>query len=93
MENDRCKILWDFTVQKDHEIYGRRLDVTVVKDKNLSQIIDFACPPYDRIVDTKELEKAGHYQVLARELRKIWNMKVKFIPLRIGALGTTPIKV
>ena len=57
MENDKCKILWDFTVQTDHEICGRRPDVTVVqKDKNLYQIIDFACP-YDRKVDTKELEK------------------------------------
>ena len=47
MENDKCKILWDFTVQTDYEIYGRRSDVIVVqKNKNLCQIIDFACP-YD----------------------------------------------
>ena len=26
-------------------------------------------------------------------MRKIWNMKVKVIPLEIGALGTTPIKL
>ena len=32
-----------------------------------------------------------HYQDLAQELRKIWNLKVKVIPLRIGARGTTPI--
>ena len=57
MENDICKILWDFTVQTDHEIYGRRPDVFVVqKDKNLCQIIDFACPYHGR-VDTKELKK------------------------------------
>ena len=57
MENYKCKILWEFTVQTDHEIYGRRPDVIVVqKDKNLCQMIDFACP-YDRRVDTKELEK------------------------------------
>ena len=57
MENDKCKILWDFTVQTDHEIYGRGTDVIVVqKDKNICQIIDFACP-YDGRVDTKELEK------------------------------------
>ena len=55
MENDKCKILWDFTVQTDHEIYGRRPDVIVVqKDENHCQIIHFACP-YERIVDTKEL--------------------------------------
>ena len=35
MENDKCKILWDFTVQTDHE-NGRRPDIIVVqKDKNL----------------------------------------------------------
>ena len=45
MENDKYKILWDFTVQTDHGIYGRRPDVIVVqRDKNLCQIIDFAWP-------------------------------------------------
>ena len=93
MENDKCMILWDFTVQTDHEIYGRRPDVIVIqKDKHLCQIIDFACP-YDGRVDTKELEKIEHYQDLARELRNIWNMKVKVTPLVISALGTTPIKL
>ena len=93
MEDDKCKILRDFTVQTDHEIYGKRPDVIVVqKDKNLYQIIDFACP-CDRRVDTKELEKIEHYQDLARQLRNIWNMKVSVIPLVIGALGTTPIKL
>ena len=50
----------------------------------------FACP-YNEGVDTKELEKIKND--LARELGKIWNMKVKVIPLVIGALGTTPIKL
>ena len=31
MENDKCKILWDFTAQTDHEVYGRRPDVIVVQ--------------------------------------------------------------
>ena len=65
MENDKCKILWDFTVQMDHEIYGRKPDIIVVqKDKNLCQITDFVCP-YDEGVDTKVLEKIEHYQALA----------------------------
>ena len=35
-ENDKCKMLWDFPVQTDQEIYGRRRDVIVVqKNKNL----------------------------------------------------------
>ena len=65
MENDKCKILWDFTVQMDHEIYRRKPDIIVVqKDKNLCQITDFAYP-YDEGVDTKVLEKIEHYQALA----------------------------
>ena len=57
MENDKCKMLWDFPVKTDQEIYGRRRDVIVVqKNKNLCQIIPFACP-YDGIVDIQELEK------------------------------------
>ena len=79
------------SLQTDDEIYGRSPYFTEVqKDKNLRQIIDLPCP-YDGRVDTKELENAEHYQDLARELRKIWYMKVKVIPLVIGALGTTPI--
>ena len=54
------------------------------KQKNLCQIIDFACP-YDQRVDNKELEKIKHYQDLARKLRKIWNMKVNVVSLVIGA--------
>ena len=63
-----------------------------MKYMGLYQIKDFACP-YDGRVDTQELEKIEHYQDLARELRKIWNMKVKVIPLVIGALGTASIKL
>ena len=68
MEKDECKILWDFTVQTDHEIYGRRPDVIVVQeDKNLFQVIDFACPDDER-VNTKELEQIELYQNFARKL-------------------------
>ena len=44
-------------------------------------------------MDTKELEKIEHYQDLEQESSKIWNMKVKVIPLVIGALGITLIKL
>ena len=93
IKNDKCKILWDFTIQTDHEIYGRRPDVIVIqKDKNLCQITDFAYL-HDARVYTKELEKIEHYQHLVREFRKIWNMKVNVIPLVKGALGTTTLKI
>ena len=64
--NDKRKVLWDFTVQMDHEIYGRRPDVIVAqKKKNICRIINFAFL-YDGRLDTKELEKAENHQDLAR---------------------------
>ena len=60
MENNKCQILQDFTVQTDHQIYGRRQDVIAIqKDKNLWQII-YSTRAYDGRVDTKELEKIEH---------------------------------
>ena len=35
----------------------------------------------------KECEKKDKYLDLARELKKLWNMKVTIIPIMIGAFG------
>ena len=63
----------------------------VIKDKikNECLIADFAIPNDSRI-ETKEFEKLDKYQDLARELKKLWNMNVRVIPIVICALGTTP---
>ena len=88
MENDVCTILWDFNIQTDHVIQARRPDL-VIKDKAKNDCLIFAVP-YDSRVETKEFEKLEKYQDLARELKKLWNMNVRVIPIVIGALGTTP---
>ena len=49
--------------------------------------MDFAVPA-DHRVKLKEGEKKEKYLDLARELKKLWNMKVTVIPIVIGALGT-----
>ena len=49
--------------------------------------MDFACP-YDKRFYSKELDK-----IELRELRNISNMNVNVIPLALGALRTTPIKL
>ena len=51
--------------------------------------MDFAVPTNYRI-KIKENEKRDKYLDLARELKKLWNMKVTVIPIVIGALGTIP---
>ena len=48
---------------------------------------DFAVPA-DLRVKLKESEKKDRYLNLARELKRLWNIKVTVIPLVIGVLGT-----
>ena len=50
------------------------------------EIVDFAVPD-DHRVKLKENEKKNKYPDLACELKKLWNMKVTFIPIVIFALG------
>ena len=50
-------------------------------------MVDFAVPVNHR-VKLKECKKREKYFNLARELNKLWNMKVTIIPIVIGALGT-----
>ena len=84
------KILWDFSIQTDHVIEARRPDLVVVdKKEKICEIIDFAVPGDSRI-EEKEKDKIEKYQNLGRELQKIWNVKVKIIPLVVGSLGAIP---
>ena len=58
------------------------------KKKRTCPIMDFAVP-MDQIVKLEESEKEK-YLDLARELKKLWKMKVAVILIVIGALGTIP---
>ena len=49
--------------------------------------MDFAVPA-DHGIKLKENEKKDKYLDLARELKKLWNMKVTVIPIVIGGFGT-----
>ena len=55
--------------------------------KKICKIVDFAVSA-DHRIKLKECEKRDKYLDLARELKKLWNMKVTIIPIVIGAFGT-----
>ena len=55
--------------------------------KKICKIVDFAVLA-DRRIKLKECEKKDKYLDLARELKKLWNMKVTIVPIVIGAFGT-----
>ena len=50
-------------------------------------MVDFALL-IDLIIKLKESGKSDKYYYLARELKKLWNIKVKVILIVIGLLGT-----
>ena len=50
-------------------------------------IVDFTVPVDHRVKQT-ESEKRDEYLDLAKEFKKLWNMKVAMIPIVIGVLGT-----
>ena len=80
--------MWDFSIQTDHVTEARRPDLVVVDKERSCKIIDFAVPGDSRIEKKKdEIEK---HQDLGRDLQKIRNVKVKFIPLVVGSLGAIP---
>ena len=57
------------------------------KEYNTSpRIMDFAVPA-DHRIKLKENEKRDKYLDLSTELKKLWNMKVTFILIIIGAFG------
>ena len=90
LENETHKLLWDFEIQMDHLISARQPDHLIInnnKQKRTCRIVDFAIPA-GHGVKLKESEKKDKYLDPARELRKLWNMKVTVIPIIVGSLGT-----
>ena len=88
VENDTHKLWWDIDIHTDQLISPRRPGlIIIIKRKRTCKIIDFAIPA-DHRIKMKECEKKDKYLKLARELKKLRNMKVTIVPIVIGALGT-----
>ena len=88
IENDSHKLLRDFNIQTDHLIPPRRPDLIIINQKKrICKIVDFAVPA-DHRINLNESEKKDKYLDLARELKKLWNMKVTIVPNVTDALGT-----
>ena len=79
---------WDFDIHADHLISVRRPDLIIINQKKrICKIVNFAVPA-DLRTKLKECEKKNKYLDLARELKKLWNMRVTIVPIVIGAFGT-----
>ena len=88
LENDTHKLLWDFNIHTYHLIPARRPYLIIInKKKRICKTVDFAIQA-DHRIDPKEYEKTDKFLDLARELKKLWNVKVTIVPIVIGAFGT-----
>jgi hypothetical protein len=81
-------ILWNQQVQTDRTIPNNKPDI-IFRDnkKRTCMLIDVAILG-DRNVIKKEAEKILKYKDLTIEIQRMWNVKMKVIPVTIGATGT-----
>ena len=78
-------VIW-FQVTNSNNSNNNNNNKKKKKKKENSKISYFAVPA-DHRIKLKECEK-DKYLDLAREFKKLWNMKVTIIPIVIGAFGT-----
>ena len=90
-----AKIFRDFKLRTHYLIPARRSDLVIINKKKKKKkkkkrrtwrIADFGVPA-DHRVNIKETETRDKYFDLARELIKLWNMRMTVIPVIIGVLG------
>ena len=85
VENELATILWDSPVIADRYIPYNKPDLIVQeKQTNRHVIIDVAIPS-DYNIQKKTTEKINKYTDLQIECQRMWNKKVKVVPVIIGA--------
>jgi hypothetical protein len=84
----KLTVLWNQQIQTDRTIHNNKLDI-VIRDyeKGTCMLIDVAIPG-DRNVIQKEAEKILQCKDLTMEIKRMWNIKTRVIPVIIGATGT-----
>ena len=90
IEKDIYKFLWDFDIKTDYLVTAKRPHLIIINkntNKKTCKIVDFTVPA-DQRMKLKENEKKNNYLEIARELKKIWNMKVAILPIVFWAFGT-----
>ena len=87
LQNDTHKLLWYFDINTDYLKSARRPDLIKIKKKKKKKRIRKIAVSVDHRIKLKECEKTDEYLDLARELKKLRNMRVTIVPIVIGALA------
>ena len=87
LENETHKLLWVFEIQADHLILARQPDLIIINKKDRTCRIEDFTVLADHRVKLKGSEKWDKCLGFARELKKLWNMKVTIITIVTGVLS------
>jgi hypothetical protein len=87
-QGGKVTIVWSQQVQTDRTIPNNKPDI-IIRDneKGTCMLIDVAIYG-DRNVIKKEAEKILKYKYITIEIQRMWNVKMRAIPVVIGATGT-----
>ena len=80
----------NFEIQTDRPIQTRRPDTVLINKKKICHLVDSAAVSVNHKGKEKKGERLEKYLELARQLKKLGNMKVTVIPIVVGVIGTVP---
>ena len=80
------KILRDLNTRVERFLKAKRADIVAVDKEEKECIIDIAVPA-ERNTKVKETDRMEEYQILAREITKMWDVKTRTALIVVSALG------
>ena len=87
LNSETYKPLWAFEIKINDLISARQSNLVIVnKKKRTCNIVDLALPA-DLRLKVKESEKKDRYLEFARELKRLWKLKVTIMPVIFGLLS------
>ena len=86
-KDESIEIWWDRSVETTQKLEHNRPDVTVLDHTSkMWTFVDFSVP-WDKNVRVKEDEKVDRYAPLGKEIRKMYGVKTRLVPLVVDSLG------
>lgn len=78
-------ILYDYPIRTDRTIMANKPDI-IIRGEKETIIIEVSVPADANLIE-KEAEKMLKYKDLIIEIKRMWDTKVTFVPVIIGATG------
>ena len=88
-KNNSTKILWNFSIQTDHEVINNKPDIIVVDKINKTANLIEVTVSNNCNICNKPLQNVRAYTNLSGDINTLWNLnKVQITPVIVGAMGT-----